>query len=358
MHFSFSIYRRAANTALATAGLFLWFGLASCGVAGAAATPVPVKTFTVEQRTVPEWSEYHGVVASRNSVNVIALVMGRIKAVHVKAGQWVRKGELLVEMESAELQAKLDLANARLTTAEANLAALDTAEVNQPPAAPSPLRKSAQAALLEAKTLAEEARTVFEYTKLKSPMNGVVIDKQVNPGDFTIPGLPAELGYPAGRILMMVYDPTALWFEARIPERFSKPVTVGAKAIVTIPAEAVSLEGRFSEVLNEVDAASRTFTARIDLPVRPALKLGMLGTVRFASGQIRQMEVPENSVVERGQLDAVFVLADGHARLRLVRSGKHVAGKVAILSGLAAGEKIILNPPDDLRDGTAVSPAP
>ena len=58
-----------------------------------------VKIFTVAKRDIPEWSEYHGVVGSRNYVDVIGQVMGRIKAVHVQVGQVVKKGELLIELD-------------------------------------------------------------------------------------------------------------------------------------------------------------------------------------------------------------------------------------------------------------------
>jgi len=254
-----------------------------------------VKIFTVAKRDIPEWSEYHGVVGSRNYVDVIGQVMGRIKAVHVQVGQVVKKGELLIELDGPG-----------------------------------------------------------GVILVNSPQDGTVINKRVNPGDFAMPGLPANLGYPAGRILLSIYDPNALWFEASIPERFSRQVKVGSKAGVTIASAGLSIESRFVEVQPGVDENTRTFVARIDLPPQSDLKLGMFGRARFVSGQHTAMIIPESALQERGQLDAVFIHTDGRVRLRLVRCGKRNSGNVEILSGLATGDKILLNPPKSLRDGDQV----
>jgi RND family efflux transporter MFP subunit len=122
---------------------------------------------------------------------------------------------------------------------------------------------------------------------------------------------------------------------------------------VSVPAAAVSLEARFAEIVPVVDDNSRTFTARVHLPAHPALKLGMFGRAQFTSGSRKAIEVPESAVIERGQLDAVFVHADNKAHLRMVRLGKRHQGQVEILSGLKPDERVILHPRANLRDGDA-----
>ncbi len=327
----------------------------------------PIEVFTVDKKIVPEWSEYHGVVDASNVVELIALVSGRIKTVSVKAGQQVHAGDVLIELESDELQAKLRAAESTLSAAEAHLAEakveLDRIQelVKIKEATEQQLDKSiaawkgAQAAVGIAKAEMEQSRTLLDYTVLKSPMDGIVVDKRVSPGDFVIPGLPAKLGYPAGRILMTVYDPNSLWFEAKIPERYSREVAVGSTAKVSIASANLTLESKFIEVLPAVDEVTRTFIARVDLPRSPALKLGMFGRASFISGQRNVVSVPDSALVQRSQLDAVFVLSDGRARLRMVRSGKQGAGNVEILSGLQKGERVILNPRETLRDGDQVA---
>lgn len=342
-------------------GLVISWGFT--GVAAQTSAGEAPATLTVTPRAASMWSQYHGNVGARHSVQVIALVTGRIKAVHVSAGQAVRKGQVLIELEAQDFQARLESAEARLANARA---ALDEArgqfERDQKLAgtgfiSDQGLEKSrarllgTQATEAEARAGVSEARTQVGYTVLRSPIDGVVTDKRVNPGDFSMPGLPAEVGYPAGRVLLTLFDPKSLWFELRVPERYAPHVAVGKPAQVSIPGAGVTLDGRFTEIVPAVDETSRVFLARINLPANPALKLGMFGQARFATGERTVVEVPASALVERGQLDAVFVAAGGKAVMRLVRVGQRHNGQVEILSGLRADEKVIVKPRDNLRDG-------
>jgi RND family efflux transporter MFP subunit len=326
----------------------------------------PVRTLPLQEQTTLEWSEYHGIVRSRNSVELIALVAGRVKAVHVKAGQTVHEKDLLLELDNAEFHARVQAAESRKVAAEAaktdadhNFARiqnlfpkgsatkedLDTATARQ---------QSAEAAYNEATARVEEARTALQYTELRSPIDGVIVDKKVNPGDFAMPGLPASAGMPSGPVLLTLYDPDALWFEVSIPERLSTSAKVGALAAVTIEPAHFSFEGKFVEVMAGVNESSRDFIARVDLPPSSTVKVGMTGQARFVTGEKRVLTVPAEALVSRGQLDMVFLAEGGRARLRLVRSGKRTSDKIEILSGLRTGEMLIVNPTESLRDGDSV----
>lgn len=335
--------------------------------APAPAQPAAVRTITLQEETVPELIECTATVRARTAVEVIPLVAARVKAVHVKAGQKVSRGDLLVELEDAEFRARLAAADARFQAAEA-----DRAEANRhfqrvnglfPTGsatreeldAASARRQAAEAAAKAAEAQAEEARTALGHTALRSPLNGVVIDKKVNPGDFSMPGLPASAGMPSGRVLLSLYDPEALWLETAVPERHSAAIQVGGPAEAVLPAASLRWQGKFVEVVPGVDEVSRTFLARLELPASPALKVGMLGKVRFAAGQRRMIRVPPEALLRRGQLDTAFVVVQGRAQLRLVRPGRPAGDRVEILSGLAAGESLLLNPGETLRDGDLVA---
>jgi RND family efflux transporter MFP subunit len=325
-----------------------------------------VRTLPLQEQTTLEWSEYQGIVRSRNSVELIALVAGRVKAVHAKAGQAVHERDLLVELDSAEFHARVQAAESRKAAAEAakidadryftriqNLFPKDSATKEDLDTATARLQ-SADAALQEATARVEEARTALQYTELRSPINGIIVDKKVNPGDFTMPGLPASAGMPSGRVLLTLYDPDALWFEVSIPERLSSSAKVGALAAVTIDPAQLTLEGKFVEVTAGVDESSRNFIARVDLPPSSTVKLGMTGRARFVTGEKRVLTIPAEALVNRGQLDMVFLAEGGRARLHLVRSGKRTPDKIEILSGLRTGEMLIVNPTESLRDGDPV----
>lgn len=329
--------------------------------------PVSVGSAVIEERQQPEWGEFHGFVRSRNKVDVIAQIMGRVKAVHVQSGQKVAAGDLLVELDSDEWKAKLTAAESRVAAAEAveveagqflsrvqtlfpqgaaTREDLDTAIARQ---------KSARAAVEAARAQVKESREYLSYAEVRSPIRGIVVDKRVNPGDFSVPGLAGGQGFASGATLMTIYDPDALWFEGAIPERYAPSVKVGSQARLVLGPSQSEVEGRFVEVVPGIDDVARTFIGRIDLPASSDLKLGMFGRVRVPTGERVMVEAPARAVVARGQLDTVFVVESGHARLRLVRTGRPTERGVEILSGLKSGERVILKPPQSLRDGDPVT---
>jgi RND family efflux transporter MFP subunit len=328
---------------------------------------ISVRTNVIEERTLPDLCEYHGYVRSRHQVDVIPQVMGRIRAVHVKAGQVVKAGDVLLELDPAEFQAKVQTAEANVALADAGLVRarqhLKVIEALMPDgnATKEDLDeatasvKSGEANVAAAKARVEEARTYLQYTTLRSPIAGIVVDKLVDPGDLAMPSPGGGASSPAGGASLSVYDPAALWFEARIPERHSPAVTMGAAVQVEVPAAKLELDGRVVEVVPNVDDASRTFLARVDLPAAAELKLGMFGRFRFAASERKAVVVPAAAVIQRGQLDAVFVVEGGCARLRLMRRGKALAREVEALSGLRVGESVILMPAESLRDGDPVA---
>jgi multidrug efflux pump subunit AcrA (membrane-fusion protein) len=100
-----------------------------------------------------------------------------------------------------------------------------------------------------------------------------------------------------------------------------------------------------------VDAASRAYVIKIDLPAAPQLRSGMFGRAWFATGKRSVLSAPASAVMERGQLQSVFVAEDGTARTRIVTLGQRSDGAVEVLSGLAPGEKVVAPIPQGLRDG-------
>ncbi|MCF7968931.1 MAG: efflux RND transporter periplasmic adaptor subunit [Methylococcaceae bacterium] len=337
------------------------FGL--CGDAYSENLLTNAKRFTVASSIVSEWAEHYGVVGSRTQVDVIARVPGRVKSVHVQAGLPVRKGDVLIELESEDVLAKIQVARSQLANAQANLEkakkehsrishleSKEAATGRDLDVAIAGL-KSAQAAYEGAVAEVKSATTQLNYTLVRSPIDGVVADKSVNPGDFAMPALSSGSGIPGGPVLLSIYGPDKFWLEARIPERLSRYVRLGSKAHITVEAADLSIESTFTELAPLVDNTSRVSIARIDLPNRKNLKLGMIGKVRFNCGSRSVIEIPDRAITGRGQIDTVFVDNDGMAELRLVRSGRRNGHNVEILSGLAPGEHVVLDPSESLRDG-------
>ncbi len=137
----------------------------------------------------------------------------------------------------------------------------------------------------------------------------------------------------------------------------------GQTVSVTLDALNRTLDARISEIVPAVDAASRAFVVKIDLPAMPQLRSGLYGRARFSLGQRQVLAVPASAVIERGQLRSVLVAEDGTARARLITVGqewRQASGlsRVEVLSGLSSGDKLIFPVPAGLADGAKVEVRP
>ncbi len=116
-----------------------------------------------------------------------------------------------------------------------------------------------------------------------------------------------------------------------------------------------TVASRVVEVVPSVDAATRSFIVKIDLPALPGLQAGMFGRAAFAAGKSEALLIPQSAVLERGQIRSVYVVEGDTARLRFVTLGEARDDQREVLSGLTAGEKIIVSPPALLADGGRVA---
>ena len=97
---------------------------------------------------------------------------------------------------------------------------------------------------------------------------------------------------------------------------------------------------------------------KLDLPASEKLRAGQFGRVRVPVRERPALLVAESAVVRRGQIESVFVVEEGKARLRLVKSGRQMNGKIEILSGLSGGESVVVRDAHLLTDGVSVEATP
>jgi RND family efflux transporter MFP subunit len=305
------------------------------------AVPVRVQTVQPRQRTATE--EVVGTVRSKLRSVIEAKVSGRIARMLVVPGQQVQAGALLVELDAREIQARYDQARALLEQAEREykrrqaLLKDNTISPAEFDAAESQLRV-AQAAV-------QEAETLLTYTKVVAPFTGLVTAKRADVGDLAAPGKP----------LLEMEDPTTLRLEADVPEALLDKVKLGDKLPVTIPAAGLTVVGVVSEITPVADPASRTFPVKVDLPPAAGLRSGQFGRVAVPVAQLQAIRVPSQAVILRGQMELAFVVSDGRAQMRLVKTGKRLNGEVEIVSGLNAGEQLVVDGAAGLRDGQPVT---
>ena len=111
------------------------------------------------------------------------------------------------------------------------------------------------------------------------------------------------------------------------------------------------LSGTIAEIAPIADPASRTFRVKLDVPASPGLMLGQFARLIVPTGEYTSMRVPASAVVERGQMEILFVVENQHARLHLVKTGRRVNDETEILSGLDSGDSVVVDNPQQLVDG-------
>jgi hypothetical protein len=128
-------------------------------------------------------------------------------------------------------------------------------------------------------------------------------------------------------------------------------IKLGQVLTVQVPALTSALQGTVIEIAPSTDQASRTFLVKLDLPATPGLRAGSFARVAVPTGEISGLSVPADAVIQRGQLEYIFVEAEGKAQLRLVKTGKHHGKEVELLAGAAAGDRVVISGAAQLREG-------
>jgi membrane fusion protein, multidrug efflux system len=321
-----------------------------------------VSLLTVQKTTVPDYVEATGTVRAARSAQLSSQVMGAITRVNVQEGDRVRRGEVLIAIDEAQQRAAYASANAGLQASQETIAAAEADyalaeatmkryqmlfdkksvspqefdEVKTKLAAAKARRDAAHAGRTQAEAGVSEANTAIGFTKIRAPFDGLIIAKLADAGAMAAPGVP----------LLAVEDPSHFRLEASVDEsqigavRLGEPVTIVIDSLASQP-----ITGKVVQIVPMADPASRTFTVKIELPPNPQICSGLFGRARFSRGERESILVPQNALLHRGQLDAVYVVGKGDiASLRYVTLGKPSANNVEVLSGLESGERIVAQP--------------
>ena len=306
---------------------------------------VPVRTASVASVRLALMTEAPATVRPAERAVIAAKLTGTIASLPWGLGQAVRAGELLLSLSAQETEARVRQAQAQL--AEANRAAerqrtLVATGVNPPDAL-----RDAEDRLRFTQAAVAEAEAMLAYATVRAPFDGVVTEKHVLPGDLATPGLP----------LLVLESTQHLRAEGTIPERLAGNLHIGDPLGVTLDDATAPVVGRIEELSSAADTVSRSLLVKIALPAGTA-RSGQFVRLQVPAGESDALLVPVEAVSRFGQIERVFVVEGGHATLRLVKTGRGSGPQVEILSGINAGEHIVLAPPAALRDGSAVTVQP
>ncbi len=350
-----------------SAGLLLW--LAGCSSEQAAKMPSPetvrnVSLVTAAQGNVPDVIEATGTVRPVQASDVAAQSIGNLLAVNVHEGDRVQRGQVLAVIDDAQPRAAVDRANAAVNAAQQDLIAAESElalakstlkryeglyqrksvspqeydEIKTRQSGARARRDLAEAGLAQAKAAQEQASTALGYTKIRAPFEGVVTARRADPGTLAAPGMP----------IFTVEDVHRFRLEATVNENDVQDVRLGQAVPVIIDAlNNAELKGKVSQIVPAADPASRSFVVKIDLSPDARLRSGLFGRGEFSRGQRPCLLIPRTAVVERGQLQGVFVVGPNDlANLRYVTLGRPTGTSVEVLAGLQDGERLVAKPGD------------
>jgi multidrug efflux pump subunit AcrA (membrane-fusion protein) len=386
--------------------LLLALLLAACGTEPAqpakTAEPPPVRGVAVGAavaQEIEEAAEVTGTVKSRTATTLSSKIVGRILAMRAREGGEVQAGQLLVELDDQDIVAQLRRAEAGLREAEAAMGEVDrslaaaassrVAAESQRDLAATTLARYQQ--LLDKKSVAPQeydqiaarhkaaaadverviaegqvvqarrqqvlariesakaeiasVQVMLGHTKISAPMAGVVTVKHADVGGLAAPGAP----------LLTIEDNRHYWLDAAVPESQLPGIRRGQTLRIAVEAAGLATNATVSEILPAADPATRTALVRLDLPARGGLRSGLFGRIWIPAGRRQVLQVAREALIERGQLQGVYVVGqDNIARFRLIRTGAARPSGIEVLSGLSAGEQIVLAGVERVQDGARI----
>ncbi|MGN6370684.1 MAG: efflux RND transporter periplasmic adaptor subunit [Phycisphaerae bacterium] len=306
--------------------------------------PYTGPTATVQKRLQPRTEEAVGSVRPVRETVLTPRIAARVVELKLTAGQHVEQDEVLVRLDDRDMRARVDQLKAALTSATATR---DQARIDRARYAESYSRgaatklefdradlaaRNADSDVIRASEAVKEAQALLEYTTIRAPTSGIVVDKRVNVGDTVMPG----------QVLATLYDPTHMQLVASVREMLTQRLKVGQSIGVRMDALRLTCAGTVSEIVPEAESASRTFQVKVTGPCPPGIYAGMFGRIVIPLDSEEILVVPSEAISRVGQLELVDVVQDNRLERRIVRLGRPTGDQVEVLSGLQDGEKVAL----------------
>ncbi|HHW01857.1 MAG TPA: efflux RND transporter periplasmic adaptor subunit [Thermoanaerobacterales bacterium] len=370
---------------------------------------VSVKVMKTARSTIEDVANFTGQIEAKDEVKIVGKISGRVKEVNFDIGDYVNQGDVLVVLETDELNDQLSQAEAALASAKANLSASESGLAQQLEQARASLEQAEanytnvkadyerMKALYEADAISKQAfdgaelkysvaKSQYESAKeqyslvkqslpknidalkaqvaqaqaavdliktniansvIKAPVSGMISSKQIQPGEMC----------QAGSTLGAVVNIDKVKVVINVPAEDVNRLKDGQEATVSV--DALGNDGNFKSKISIVSPASgssRLFQVKIEIENNDhRLKPGMFASVNVVRG-VREnvITIPKDAVVIKKQGNAVYVVKAGKAEERLVKIGVTSKDMVEVAEGLNEGEEVVTSGQNMLAEGTAV----
>ena len=321
--------------------------------------PLPVHAISIQPANKDGTIEVAGVVRPRLEADLAAQIVAPVAVVTKRVGDSFRRGEMLVRLHSPALDANVAQANAALNSAEKQEAVAATQdklaggtlgrysqlrqrhsvtpfELDQVEAQASTAhaqQQGAQAQTAAARSMLAAQRANASNAVLYAPFDGVVTKRMVDPGAMATPGLP----------LLHVQSAGGAEVEFSVPEDLVAAMKIG-RDVTVATEDSGHCNATVADISPAGDPGSHSFVVKALLPTSTHWNTGSVVQVFLSSGhRSSSIVVPSQAIVQQGGLDAVLVAtADGFAQVRYVTLGMPRNDQTEVLSGLRAGDRVLL----------------
>jgi RND family efflux transporter MFP subunit len=380
--------RRKKKPFFIASAIALLFILSFLYVAGIIAPATTIDVTTVAQ-IYPSQSlsvlNASGYIVAERKAAVASKITGRLVALMVEEGSKVKKGQIIARMESDDVTAAKNQAAANLVNA---LAALEQAKTDRDIARRENFRyqglgadgsvsqsdwdaintrykrseegvKVAEANVLALKAALEGAKAGLDYTLIRAPFDAVVLTKNADVGDIVTPFAAVATAKAA---VVTIADMRSLQVEVDVSETNIVGIRVGQACDIQLDAlPAIRFRGEVYTIVPTVDRTKATVLVKVRfLDKDPRMLPDMSAKVSFLSRNLKTEErkprlaVNGSALVGKTDQTHVFVLQGNHVQETSVQTGVKLGDMIEIISGLKSGDRVVINPPKGMKNGTKI----
>ena len=323
---------------------------------------IQVKVSAVATNNNSPFLSTSGKIEAANSANLSTRLMGFVDNIHVKVGDQVKKGQLLVSINNTDLSAKSAQVNASITEANAafsnaekdynrfkNLFAENSASQKELDDMTARF-EMAKARLEGARQMKNEVGAQYSYVNIRAPFSGTITNKFIDKGAMASPGQP----------LISIEAPGNFEVITPVPEGEISQIKPGANVDVLVKSLGTTLKGKVTEISTSATNTGGQYLVKIalDKTTAPILS-GMYTTVQFPVAKTTKSAgvlIPEEALVSYGQLTGVYTVSESNtALLRWLRLGRTFGDSVEVLSGLTTDERYIISAESKLYNGAKIT---
>lgn len=311
----------------------------------------------VINENVPRYYSATGYTNISRRIEVSTSQTGTIKKLLVTEGDVIKAGDPLILLDESELLTSIKQAESAIQTAKINLKDsrqdFNTAQrLIQSKVIPNEQFRKAKVQLDLAQSQLEQAKNDLKrqqarkpYHRITSPMNARVVKRWANQGDLAVTGKP----------LLQLEATKGMEFETALPAKWIHQIHIGDHYPLKLHTHNKPIAAKVSHVVRSANRITQTCQVKLSLPESVNLESGLSGQIDFLIAKEKHRLIPTSSLIKKAGVQGVFRL-DKHqqARFTPIKTERTWKQYQLVLSGLNIGEKIVINPPATLRDGTPV----